>query len=143
MQQNYHGESHLIEILLHFDKADESRNDDLISGYNRPLDHLRGSPISSGWTVPKRQEMAVMMEGAAVAMAVRSAVWRMIIRKAYGVRTGPIIRVVVERRVRNGLGAAFYKVNMVVCPIRILRGALPSSLPHRLSFVLEPVVSYD
>jgi len=85
--------------------------------------------------------MAVMMEGAAVAMAVRSAVWRMIIRKAYGVRTGPIIRVVVERRVRNG--AAFYKVNMVVCPIRILRGPLPSSLPHRLSFVLEPVVSYD
>jgi len=68
--------------------------------------------------------MAVMMEGAAVAMAVRSAVWRMIIRKAYGVRTGPIIRVVVERRVRNG--AAFYKVNMVVCHIlRIRRGALP------------------
>ena len=72
--------------------------------------------------------MVVMMEVTAVAMAVRSAVWRTIIIKAYGALTGPIICIVVERRIRNG--AAFYKV---VCPITIRKeGTLPISPPHLL-----------
>jgi hypothetical protein len=84
-----------------------------------------------------------VVEVVAVAMAVRGVVSREIIRKVHGIRIGPITRIVVGRRMRNG--AAFYKVNLVVCPITIRRGdsggALPISLPHLLSFVLEPVIS--
>jgi hypothetical protein len=87
--------------------------------------------------------MVGVMEVVAVAMAVQSVVSRRMVRKVHGVHTGAIIRIVVEQRARTG--ATFYKVNLVSHPITIRRGdsggALPISLPHLLSFVLEPVIS--
>ena len=85
--------------------------------------------------------MAVVMEVVAVAMTMQSMVSRRMVRKVHGVHSGAIICIVGERRAR----AAFYKVNLVSHPITIRRGdsggALPISLPHLLSFVLEPVIS--